>query len=72
MSRSEMLLRAGFYVGYASRVLHDNSYAGIFVGHAEKLNEASYLAMVADIQARAVAAGALAPDEDPFDEELRR
>lgn len=68
MTRDEMVLRHGFYCGYAARVLGDESYALRWLGRAHKLTEADYRLTAADIQQRAVAAGKLGPGEDPFDD----
>lgn len=61
-----MLLRHGWYCGYAERILGDASYGGRWFGRAHELTEVEYLETVAEISGRLVAAGFLAPDEDAF------
>ncbi len=63
-----MLIRAGFYFGTAAGLLGDHSYAEKYLGHAELLTPEVCMVLFAEVQARLVAGGHIAPDEDPFDE----
>jgi hypothetical protein len=61
-----MLFRHGWYCGYAARVLGDDTYGRRWLGRAHELTEAEYLATIAEINGRLLAAGSIAPDEDVF------
>jgi hypothetical protein len=67
MSRDEMLIRMGFYVGLAARDLGDTSYADRWMGHAQDLTPEAYWQTVAEIFGRLREAGKLRADEDPFE-----
>jgi hypothetical protein len=70
MTRTEMLMRLGYYSGIAVRDLKDHSYAERFTGKAETVTEADYWMVAAEIQTRLVAAGKLRADEDPWDNRM--
>jgi len=73
MSREEMLMRLGYYIGFAMRELGDGSYADWLQrkwGRAETITEDEYVVMASRIHADLVAAGKIRPDEDPFELEL--
>lgn len=71
MSRDEMYIRAGFYVGLAVRDLNDPSYWHRWAGNAQNLTPVEYAQMASEIHARLLAAGKIRPDEDPVEELLR-
>ena len=66
MSRAEMVMRLGFYIGIAERLLGDDSYGREYRGHAELITEEVYAQVTGEIQARLVEGGHIAADEDPF------
>lgn len=66
LTREQMLLRAGFYMGLAQRYLNDSSFADRWMGRAGEMTEADYMQETAEIQSRLVAGGFIAPDEDPY------
>lgn len=72
MERDRMLLRLGVYCGVAARLLKDTGYAERFLSHAEDVTEVDYLEMSAEIKERLLVAGLIAPDEDPYDEVMRK
>lgn len=67
MTREQMLLRAGFYIGMAGRVLNDNSYFARWYGRAHEMTELDYMRETAEIQSRLVAGGFIGADEDPYE-----
>lgn len=66
-----MLLRFGFYCSFASKELGDHSYYLWFMGRAHEVTPAIYWEVTSEIHARLVQAGKIAPDEDPYEREMR-
>lgn len=69
MSREEMKIRLGFYMGRAIADLGDLTYFERWYG--KNFTEAEYSQITSEIHARLLAAGTIQPDEDPAEEILR-
>jgi hypothetical protein len=71
MTRTEIMLRLGYYCGLISLELGDSSYAERSLGRAHLISDEEGIAILVEVQAKLVAAGALEPEEDPFTKTIK-
>lgn len=67
MDRTEMLIRHGYYAGLAWKLLGDDSHARRWMRRGEEITFEAYQRVAHEIQERLIAAGHIAPDEDPYE-----
>jgi hypothetical protein len=69
MNRLERALRLGCYTGLAAVKLGDDSYARRFIDRRiDDVSDAEFFEMCHEVHAKAVAAGIIGLDEDPFED----
>jgi hypothetical protein len=70
VSRRELMMRVGYYSGAYARFTGDHAYASLFIDRAHLQTDEQLLARLAELNTKLVSGGYLAPDEDPFAQEI--